>query len=273
MVFLLLLTSHFAKAMAGCGCEHPLPLPAAVIPSVIYPGMPVKLYSDNFVPGENYIVWFGAVKVQATADMDRESKRRIKVTLLHWSLPFGPTMINVRDSSHNSVLSIPSSDFTVIPPPYTLPSRGENQYHYQKLTVGADGTLYCALNMEWVRQAVHIEGQLLGYPLRIDDFTVLNVQGYNMETVGLWRIDPTGSDKSDEILYDRHSFELYYQDHAERRPHEVDSADPDYHLDGTRHIDHEHLILAISGHLGRTTTPLPPGPTRELKVEFRLHLE
>jgi hypothetical protein len=35
--------------------------------------------------------------------------------------------------------------------------------------------------------------------------------------------------------------------HAEHLPHAVDPTDDNWHLDGSRHIDHDHLILTIAG--------------------------
>jgi hypothetical protein len=267
LVFFLALTGNFNYALAGCGCDHPPPLPAPVIPSAIYPGMPVNLYDDAFDPGEEYDVWFGEVDVEGTADVDREGRVRIRVTLP--DVPIGPTPIKVIDED-GLLLSIPSSEFTVLSSPYILPGKGDFRYINQRLAVGADGILYIPVDMHNVIDAVDIKGELRGYPLRIDDFTILNVQGYDMHVVGLDRIrSVNGAKKSDMIFYDRHSFQVYYENHYERGPHELDPDDPDYHLDGTRHIDHDHLILAITGHLNDGTTPIP-GATPELTVNFNL---
>jgi hypothetical protein len=271
IVFFLALTGNFNYALAGCGCDKPLPLPAPVIPSAIYPGMPVNLYSDNFIAEEVYTVRFGEmVDVTGTADMDREGRMRVRVTLPQVSI--GPTPIEVKYQDQ-VVLSIPSSEFTVVSSPYVLPGEGSFKYSNQRLAVDTHGIIYISFHMSNVIEAVGIKAWLRGYGLRIDDFVILNVQGYNMETVGLQRIQNLGkSQKSDKILYDRHTFQLYYENHAERLPHQIDPDDPDYHLDGTRHIDHDRLILAISGHFNDGTMPIP-GATPELGVKLILQKE
>jgi hypothetical protein len=43
----------------------------------------------------------------------------------------------------------------------------------------------------------------------------------------------------------------------ERQPHAVDPTDGNWHLDGTRHVDHDHLILAISGKVNGLAAPAP----------------
>ena len=65
--------------------------------------------------------------------------------------------------------------------------------------------------------------------------------------------DPTVD--SDIIHYSRHEFTTYFLQHEERHPHEVDDIDPNWHLDGTPHIDHDHLILAITGQLADGSSP------------------
>ena len=56
-----------------------------------------------------------------------------------------------------------------------------------------------------------------------------------------------GSSDSDVLQYSRHEFSTFYLQHEEREQHWVDGQDPNWHLDGTPHIDHDHLILAITG--------------------------
>src|SRR5207247_3327840 len=46
---------------------------------------------------------------------------------------------------------------------------------------------------------------------------------------------------SDALHYSRHEFTTYFLQHMERQPHAVDSTDGNWHLDGSRHVDHNHL--------------------------------
>lgn len=267
IVFLLVLTSNLDKALAGCGCDHPPPEYEYVLPSVIWPGMPVNLYSDDFDEGNEYTVRFGGVSVTGTAAMDGEWRMRVRVELPE-GLPLGPTPIWVDGLE----LSIPSSDFTVISKPYVLPGEGKFTFRFQNLGVDADGVVYLPLDLSAVIDPVHIRARLMRYPLRIEDFGILNAQGYYLDAVGLKRIIPAKRRRSsDVVVYDRHSFETYYADHEEKGSHAL-SDDPDYHLDGTPHIEHELLILAIGGHLKNGTTP-EPGATRNLHVKFRLSFQ
>src|SRR5207247_3411597 len=61
---------------------------------------------------------------------------------------------------------------------------------------------------------------------------------------------------SDALHYSRHEFTTYFLQHMERQPHAVDSTDGNWHLDGSRHVDHNHLILAIMG----SVNGAPPAP-------------
>src|SRR5260370_27819229 len=56
-------------AFAGCGCVKPPPLPAAVIPGVAFPGMPVTFFDPRFVPGQQWSITFyiGPVSVTVSA--------------------------------------------------------------------------------------------------------------------------------------------------------------------------------------------------------------
>src|SRR6184192_4125716 len=58
--------------------------------------------------------------------------------------------------------------------------------------------------------------------------------------------DASGSE-SDTLRYSRHEFSTYFLQHQERQPHAVDPTDGNWHMDGSRHVDHNHLILAIAG--------------------------
>jgi hypothetical protein len=66
---------------------------------------------------------------------------------------------------------------------------------------------------------------------------------------GLYAIESGSATASDVLQYSRHEFHTHLLAHGERGAHALDPTDPNWHLDGTPHIDHDHQILAIAGHL------------------------
>jgi hypothetical protein len=77
---------------------------------------------------------------------------------------------------------------------------------------------------------------------------------------------PGGSSDSDALHYSRHEFATFFLQHAERAPHASDPLDSDWHTDGTRHIDHQHLILAITG----LVHDAPPAPGATPPFDLRV---
>ncbi len=75
---------------------------------------------------------------------------------------------------------------------------------------------------------------------------------------------------SDVLHYSRHEFASYFLGHEERAPHAVDENDPNWHLDGSRHIDHNHLILAIDGAFENGDPPAP-GATESFDLRLAAH--
>ena len=64
-------------AIAGCGCDKPPPLPAAVIPRVAFPGMPVTFFDPSFVVGQQWNITFNSGPASATVSAPVEMKRDI----------------------------------------------------------------------------------------------------------------------------------------------------------------------------------------------------
>ena len=75
---------------------------------------------------------------------------------------------------------------------------------------------------------------------------------------GLYALARARTD-SDVLQYSRHEFHTHLLAHSERAPHALDPGDPNWHLDGTPHIDHDHQLLAIDGRLptARCRRPAP----------------
>ncbi len=119
------------------------------------------------------------------------------------------------------------------------------------------------------------EVQLKGYPISFTNKDVLfyNRQGFLMQTLGdgmpgLYTISkPTETSNSDVLKYSRHEFSSYFLQHAERQAHAVNTSDPNWHLDGTPHIDHNNLIVAIVARLRGGDLPSPGlSPSFDLSI-------
>jgi hypothetical protein len=281
MTAIAALVSRPQLADAGCGCSKPPPPPAAVRPSVAYAGAPVTLFSPLFKAGQRYTVTFasGTSKVTQDADGVAVTKRDLtdgvtKVQLvvpLPDSLPLGPTRISITGPTAGGVIpSIPDSAFTVAPTPIAIPAAyGQYQWPKFRAAVGRDGVAYIALDLTAVTKPMVFEAQALGYPLRFtnQDVTFYNIQGFLMQQLVTNGVDPipgmfvfpaaNPTTDSDTLHYSRHEFTTYFLQHAERLPHAVDPTDPNWHLDGSRHVDHNHLILAIKGRMNDGTLPTP----------------
>src|SRR5262249_44550086 len=66
---------------------------------------------------------------------------------------------------------------------------------------------------------------------------------------------PTTAD-SNVLWYSRHEFNTYFLQHLPGQPQATDPNDGNWHVDGTRHVDHNHVILAIAG----TVNGVAPAP-------------
>ena len=261
-------------AQAGCGCEKPPPNLASVRPNATYAGTKVALFSPSFVVGQVYSVDFlsGTTSARATVTATVTSRRDLAdakykptLSLTVPALPLGPTRINVHLSNlTTNVLVITDDAFTVVPQPVALPQDlGTGTYPNFTAAIGRDGTFYISLDMTAIGLPRLFRAQAKGYPLSFtnDDVTFYNTQGFLMQLLtanmpGLWSITSANSTvDSDLLMYSRHEFDTYYLQHAERQPHQI--VNDDWHLDGTRHVDHNHLILAIGGVLPNGVLPVP----------------
>jgi hypothetical protein len=77
------------------------------------------------------------------------------------------------------------------------------------------------------------------------------------EQANIFAIADPGIPDSLELIYDRHEFVTYRAEHAHVGGFGLDPLDLAWHLDGTRHIDHDHLVLAIRGTVEGQGTPAP----------------
>lgn len=270
-------------ASAGCGCNKPPPPPAQVRPAVIYSGGIVTLFAPSLVAGGTYTVTFtsgvvagagAAVETQAIFARDLADavwKPQIRVPLP--DLPLGPASIDVA-ANGAPLLHVDDASFTVAPQPIALPEAyGIVHLPDFRAAVGRDGVVYVAFDLTALRKPMIFEARAVGYPLRfsLDDVVFHNAQGFLMQMLvsdpGTKKEAPipgmfvfpaaAGSNVSDTLEYSRHEFVTYYLMHFENQPHAVDPSDPWWHLDGTPHVDHGHLVLSIDGVLDDGSRPQP----------------
>jgi hypothetical protein len=274
-------------ASAGCGCEKAPPALADVRPHMSWPGRDVTIFDSRLVPGETLEVRFapssGAPTQIATAVAakrrdfaDGIAKPQLVVTVP--DLPPGPTAIEVRrPGGDGALLALDDRSFTAMAQPLAVPSElGEWTYPQVHGAVDRDGVIYVGLDLAQLTQPMVFRAQALGVPLRFgnDDVLFYNTQGFLMQalvksTSGGASIEPVpgmfveaaGDPADGDVLtYSRHEFATYFLQHGERQEHAVDPQDASWHQNGTPHIDHDHLILAIDGRLAGGTA-LPPGAT------------
>ena len=267
-------TPHVADA--GCGCAKPPPPRAAVRPFVAWPNETITLFNDQLVPGQIYNVRFrssvahAVVWTRGTANSNRDiadGQNRPQVTVAVPALPPGPCRITLWGRNLKE-FSIDDSQFTVTTPPVALHQFSETivQDGYQA-GVGRDGTVYLAFDLSQVTDATSFYGAAIGLPVTFaaGNVAMYNDQGFLMQLLdptvpGLFSITPGDSAMSDVFGYWRHEFATYKQQHAQLHSFALDQ-DPNWHMDGTYHVNHDKIVVAISAtdnngfHLGRGTTP------------------
>jgi len=271
-------------AHAGCGCQKPPPNQAAVRPNATYTGTKVSLFDSRFVVGASYSVEFksGTSTTTQTVAATAVSRRDLAdgvtkpqlVVAVPSGLPLGPTSIKVR-SGTTTLFTLSDAAFTVVPTPVVVPETlGGTSYTNYRAAIGRDGTFYISLDMSAVKLPRLFRAQAKGYPLVFasDSVTFYNTQGFLMQLLnssmaGLYSIISSASSTDSSILgYSRHEFSTHFLQHGERQVHTV--IDGNWHSDGTRHIDHDHLVLAIAGTLYNGQLPTPGAtPAFTLRLE------
>ncbi|HVN29630.1 MAG TPA: hypothetical protein VMT64_14125, partial [Candidatus Binataceae bacterium] len=262
-----LLTAAIARpslALAGCGCNKPPPKPAAVIPNVAAPGMPITFFDRKFAKNQTWEVTFtsGSTTASTSAvvvrkrDITVSSGKKVEAQLIVAvpKLPPGPTSITIARKKHVE-MRVPADSFVVIGGLIGV-SQQNNELELSSYTtaVGADGTLYLGVGgLNTVCDPMKFQSVLEGYPLRYGDGDVLifNGQGYFIDSLtpashNHFFIDAGSTSTSDRLTYERHSFQQYCIDHAPGGSKQIDPADRNWHLDGTPHVDYSIVIFAIN---------------------------
>ena len=292
LLVLALTATAFAiadPAYAGCGCAKPPPPRAVVRPFVGHVDQRIVLFSDVFVPGGPYAVQFtssdGTVdwsrgKVAMRRDFaDGQVRAQLRVAVPAVSL--GPCAIHVVTNDGSTVLDVDDSQFTLTSPPVPLHDFAETVVRnaYQA-GVGRDGTMYVAVDVSDVSGGTTFTGTANGYPLT---FGASNVAMYNEQGFLMQLLDPTSpglfqivvprtlsllqAPSSYTLNYWRHEFRTYKQDHRLVDAHRTDD-DPDWHADGTPHIDHNRIVVAIAGTLANGSRP-QPGATPAFQLQIQ----
>lgn len=309
LILALLITARGAEA--GCGCAKPPPAVAAVRPHFASPGSDVTLIAADLTAGVSYTATFRAFGgTEASVDGVAVSKRdfadglvKTQLVVAAPDLAPGPATITVTPlGGGTTILQIAAEDFTLLQAPLPLAeANGKVEAQCYQAAVSSGGTVYFAFDVSDVAQQMIFEGRAGGYRLTFsaEDIVIYNTQGVTMQLLdpnvdGLYTIDdgPDAEDASElgahtlprsagdewsadnrsfRMTYDRHEFVTYNTLHGDDPAHGLDPTDPDWHLDGSRHFDHHHIVLAIQGLIDKAT-PAAPGvtPPFTFRVKRRL---
>ena len=263
------------SAQAGCGCTKAPPAPAQVRPHATFAGTEVTLFASKLKAGRNYTITFTSGITGESASLQAEAvsrrdladgafKPQLNVALPE--LPLGPTSVQVRrGNSQNVILDVDDSALTVVPQPFSLPGEaGHAELANFQAAVSRDGTVYLSLDLTGLHHPRTFRTQAQGYPLRFthDDVIFYNVQGFVMQLLeegmpGLFAVSAASGMDGDILQYSRHEFNTYFLQHGEVQPHPVDETDENWHADGTPHINHNHLVVAIAATLEGGSLPVP----------------
>ncbi len=283
-------------AFAGCGCDHPPPGWAVVMPPFASPGVSITIYAeggDTFTPGAVYQVDFGhgdQVDVTATASDWLE--------VANPGARPGPVALRVRGPGYDHDYA--ESAFTALPPAETMPNHGIVRLRRDRPTaVSADGTLLIPVDLEAVLDPMQFAFSVRNLPLHFEaeDVVIYNADGVDLTLFTLDVADPTERQwgsyygwsvendtglaglvynhrvrralnlgvQSDVFTYWRHEFHSYAEAHDTGGSHEVDANG--HHPDGTLHIDHGQIVIAIQARVRPDLSPLEPGG-HELDIAF-----
>jgi hypothetical protein len=265
---------------AGCGCDKPPPPRAAVRPFAGYPDQVITLFDSRLVAGKKYWVQFVArdgssdwSRGKATTRRDFADKQmRTHLRVPVGAVSLGPCQISVWKDDGAHLYSLDDHQFTVTAPPVPLSEIDELivRDDYQA-GVGSDGTMYITVDVSKVSEATTFTGIADGYALAFEagNVAMYNAQGFLMQLLdptapGLFQIARGDTATSDALSYWRHEFATYKREHRQQDGRSTDD-DPDWHADGTPHIDHDMILVAISGTLADGAHP-EPGATPPFRL-------
>ncbi len=291
-------------ATAGCGCDHPPPAGALVMPAFASPGTEITIFpvdGSEFHSGYVYNIDFGGTEVVETV-ASASSHLRVVVPETAGEKP-GPTVLHVQGEGYDHYYS--DALFTALPPAPAVPAGGGSFAEWKFFTaVTSDGTLLLPIDVEQVLDAAQFALHVTNFPLAFGDSDVViyNADGVDLTLFTLavdspqerqwgqyygWSVeDDAGlySDyydpqvlsivepekTSDLLTYWRHEFHTYAAAHAPGGTHHLDANG--VHPDGTLHVDHGRLVIAISGLERNPGDPTDVKPLAPGKIEIDLVL-
>jgi hypothetical protein len=287
-------------ADAGCGCDHPPPTWAQVMPPFASPGMTIRVHAADgnaFQVGASYDVTLKSGAGVFTVDVDATASDFLEL-VTPANLEPGPTEITVSTGGNQGVVQTFANDvFTTLPiPPVLSPNGGASKNSKLTAAIAADGTLLLPLNLRHVRDGMQLAFQVANEPLEFgpDDVVIYNADGVDLTLFTLavdgqtamewgsyygWEVeDDTGlfgvvydtkvqrstdpGKSSDVLTYWRHEFQTYRNAHMPGGSHEG-GADG-LHPDGSLHINHGHLVLAIHAMKRSANDPDNPATLKTL---------
>ncbi len=281
----MVLASRAPSAHAGCGCDKPPPPVAPIRPAFASPGGTVTLFDSHLVDGGQYKVRFKNDSGSATSLGIAQTKRdfgdgvaKVQLVVAAPSLPPGPARVTIFQKAVLAwvqVADLSPDNFTMLQRPMPLAEiDGEIVASCYAAGVSSSGVVYIPVDVSGVTNRLIFSGLAENYPLLFDasGIAIYNTQGVLMQLLGpdntaIYAITDPGATDSFELTYDRHEFLTYKLDHVHEGARALDPTDPAWHMDGTRHIDHDHLVLAIRGQLDGGARP-SPGMT----PPFNLHV-
>jgi len=263
-------------AWAGCGCDKPPPPRAALRPFVAFARQPVAVIDERLALDQIYSVEFEPVvggvarrasgRVRLRRDLaDGRLRPHLRVALP--PLALGPCRVSVW-LEDTRLFDLPPDALTVTARPLALASgNAARRRQAYRAGVGSDGTIYIPVELRRISDATHFWGQGFGLPL---DFEPSNIAMYNDQGVlmqlldptvpGLFEISPPGGEETSAVLgYWRHEFRTYKARHRQEEAFRTDD-DENWHADGTRHVNHDLIVVAIRGRLTNGEL-LSPGAT------------
>jgi hypothetical protein len=278
-------------ARAGCGCDHPAPAWTVIAPPFASPGRAIRIYADgaSFVVGRSYKVDFGG---SAVVELKAKETGFLSVVVptAVGSAP-GPKKLKVQGKGYDREYS--DALFTALPPAAVVPANG-GRFGIRKYfgAVAKDRTLLLPLDVSGVLDAMQLSLTAVDRPLSFgaEDVVIYNADGVDLTLFTLtaadatakqwgsyfgWRVEEDSGlhgdvyehrvdgdddfETSDVLSYWRHEFYTYAAAHGPGGTHSVDA--DGRHLDGTLHIDHGQLVIAIAAveHDDGESDPLDPG--------------
>jgi hypothetical protein len=265
----LLAASIAAPAWAGCGCDKPAPPHAAIRPFVAAARQSVTLFNPALEDGVTYDVAFESqgmtqwARGSATLRRDvADGAPREHLRVAVPDVPLGPCVVSVwRDGTRR--FAVAADEFTVAARPIALSEIGQTTRSDYRAAVGADGTVYIPVDVTDVSDATRFSGTALGLPLQYEarNVAMYNDQGYLMQLLDatsprLFDLKGGDLDRSTSLSYWRHEFHTY-KDQEVSATHVAGDDAGEWHADGTRHVDHDHIVVALRGTFADGTTPTP----------------